>query len=208
MMYKIYLILWGIRAFFYKIFFGRFGMPSYIGRPVFLMNVRRMYFGQRVRIFPGMRGECHGDGRLFINNNVSIGQNFHIICSSDLHIGEGSLLSGNVFITDTDHSYTDVSHPVFEQPNVISKTDIGENCFIGIGARIQAGTILGKGCVVGANSVVRGHFPDYSVIVGAPARVVKRYNPSTSMWERIHASDNISSVHNMQTQRETNERNS
>lgn len=207
-MYQILKIVWIMRAILYKPFFARFGLPSYIGSPMFLMNLRRMYIGKRVRIFPGLRAECHGDGRLFVHDNVSIGQGFHVIAGGELHIGRGCLISGNVFITDIDHTYIDVSRPVFEQPNVISKTDIGENCFIGIGARIQAGTILGKGCVVGANSVVRGHFPDYSVIVGAPARVVKRYNPSTSMWERIHASDNISSVHNMQTQRETNERNS
>lgn len=47
---------------------------------------------------------------------------------------------------------------------------------------IQAGTVLGKQCIVGANSVVRGDFPDYCVIVGAPARVVKRYDPQREGW--------------------------
>ena len=193
---KIFKLLWGLRAFSYKLIFGRFVMPGYIGPPIFLFGTRRMFIGKRVRIFPGMRSECHGSGRLFIHDNVSIGQNFHVICSGELHIGEGCLLSGNVFVTDTDHTYTDVSRPVFEQPNVINKTELGTNCFIGIGVRIQAGTILGKGCVVGANSVVRGHFPDHSVIVGAPARIVKRYNPATVTWERVHSPDNIFSAHN------------
>ena len=49
----------------------------------------------------------------------------------------------------------------------------------------MAGTKLGKQCVVGANSVVRGEFPDYCVIVGAPARVVKKYNPDTKIWEAV-----------------------
>ncbi|RJL30315.1 acyltransferase [Pectobacterium polaris] len=177
--------MWGGRAFVYNLFFARFGFPGYIGRPVFLMNASRFNFGKRVRVFPGLRAECHGEGRLFIHDNVSIGQGFHVIASEDLHIKSGCLISGNVFITDTDHTYTDISCPVFEQPNIIKKTEVGENCFIGIGARIQAGTILGKGCVVGANAVVRGHFPDYSVIVGAPARVVKRFNHDTSTWERV-----------------------
>lgn len=38
---------------------------------------------------------------------------------------------------------------------------------------------------MGANAVVRGHFPDYSVIVGVPAHVVKRYNPETKEWEKV-----------------------
>lgn len=180
---------WAIRALVYKLFFGRFTMPGYIGPPSFLFGTRRMFIGRRVRIFPGMRGECHGEGRLFLHDNVSIGQNFHVICSGDLHIGEGSLLSGDVFVTDTDHTYSDISRPVFDQPNVFSRTAIGQNCFIGIGARIQAGTTLGNGCVVGANSVVRGHFPDHSVIVGAPARVVKCYDPTTASWKRIPSPD-------------------
>ncbi|MOA56318.1 putative acetyltransferase [compost metagenome] len=73
---------------------------------------------------------------------------------------------------------------MFDQPDRVRPTRIGENCFLGIGVRIQAGTILGKGCVVGANSVVRGEFPDHCVIVGAPARVIKRYDPASGQWQR------------------------
>ncbi|MNJ54691.1 putative lipopolysaccharide biosynthesis O-acetyl transferase WbbJ [compost metagenome] len=73
---------------------------------------------------------------------------------------------------------------MLDQSTIWKKTEIGKNCFIGMGARIQAGTILGNGCIVGANSVVRGHFPDYCVLVGAPARVVKRYDPASGQWQR------------------------
>lgn len=67
----------------------------------------------------------------------------------------------------------------------MTDTKIGEGCFIGFGAVIQAGTILGRHSVVGANSVVKGEFPDYSVIVGVPAKVVKSYNIMTKKWERV-----------------------
>ena len=72
-----------------------------------------------------------------------------------------------------------------DQKRIVSTTSIGDNCFIGFGACIQAGTVLGKQCVVGANSVVRGVFPDHCVIVGAPARIVKRYDPATNRWEKV-----------------------
>lgn len=195
-MHLLFKSLWVLRAFFYKFIFATLNFPSYIGPPIFLMNPSRMCIEKKVRIFPGLRAECHGDGRLFIHSNVSIGQGFHVIASTELHIGSGCLISSNVFITDTDHTYTDISRPVFEQPNIIKKTEVGENCFIGVGARIQAGTILGKGCVVGANAVVRGVFPDYSVIVGAPGRVIKRYNPETSSWERVCDLDKRPNVNN------------
>tara|TARA_Y100000815_G_C13166868_1_gene434005 strand:- start:465 stop:752 length:288 start_codon:yes stop_codon:yes gene_type:complete len=94
------------------------------------------------------------------------------------------MITGNVTITDIDHEYRDVTRSVIDQPYIPSKTDIGENCFIGMGARIQAGTILGKGCIVGANAVVRGTFPDHSVIVGSPGRIVKQYNCESGEWEK------------------------
>ena len=180
-------LTWALRALLYLPWFGRFSLPSYIGPPLFLMGTRRMFIGKRVRIFPGLRAECHGKGRIFIHADVSIGQGFHIIAADDLHIGGGCLISGNVFITDTEHCYEEITRPVFEQANVVKQTTIGENCFIGIGVCIQAGTTLGRGCVVGSNSVVRGDFPPHSVIVGAPARVVKRFNSVSGVWERADA---------------------
>jgi acetyltransferase-like isoleucine patch superfamily enzyme len=158
-------------------------MPSYLGPPLLVRGARSVFIERRVRIFPGMRAECHDDGRIFIHANVSIGQSFHITAKGDLHIGTGSVISGFVMITDIDHEYRDVALPVLEQPYIQSTTSVGQNCFIGMGARLQAGTVLGDGCVVGANAVVRGQFPARSVIVGAPGRVVKRYDPESKTWK-------------------------
>lgn len=181
-------LAWALRALCYLPWFGRFSMPSYIGPPLFLLGTRRMFIGRRVRIFPGLRAECHGAGKLFVHDNVAIGQGFHVTCMADLHIGEGTLITGYVSVTDIEHEYDDVDAPVLDQPTRWKQTRIGKNCFIGMGARIQAGTILGDGCIVGANAVVRGHFPPHSVIVGVPARMVKRFNTISGIWERIDAS--------------------
>ncbi|WP_280643561.1 DapH/DapD/GlmU-related protein, partial [Buttiauxella noackiae] len=70
-------------------------------------------------------------------------------------------------------------------PLNISETIIGDYCFIGAGVKILAGSSLGTQCIVGANSVVRGEFPPYCVIAGAPARVIKAYNHSTGEWTRV-----------------------
>lgn len=179
-----YKVCWVIRAILYGVIFGKFGFPSYIGPPAFLLGARRMYVGKRVRIFPGLRAECHGPGRVFIRDNVAIGQGFHITCMGDLRIGEGTLITGYVSVTDIEHEYGTVNVPILNQAMTCKSTEIGKNCFIGMGARIQAGTILGDGCIVGANAVVRGVFPPHSVLVGAPARVVKRYNLELGVWER------------------------
>ncbi|MOA07508.1 Serine acetyltransferase [compost metagenome] len=183
-MHLIFKLAWATRAIIYKIFFGKFAIPGYIGPPTFLLGTRKIFLMKRVRIFPGLRAEVHRQGKLVIHENVTIGQDFHVTCISELNIRSGTIISGNVMITDIDHEYRNVNLSVIDQPYIPSRTDIGENCFIGMGVRIQAGTVLGKGCVIGANSVVRGTFPDYSVIVGSPGRIVKRYNKTTEMWER------------------------
>ncbi|MFH4188829.1 DapH/DapD/GlmU-related protein, partial [Acinetobacter baumannii] len=89
------------------------------------------------------------------------------------------------FITNIDHNYKKVGIPILEQEHIIKDTSIGENCFIGIGAAIQAGTILGKQCIVGTNSVVTGIFPDYCVIAGNPAKVIKKLYLETGNWEKV-----------------------
>ncbi len=176
---------WGFRALIYAPFFGSFGMPSYIGKPIFLKGISKIYIGKKVRIFPHIRLELSGNGSIHIRDEVVIQQNVHITAGDFLEIGKKTLILANTFITDIDHDYTEIDKHILEQKLIIQKTKIGENCFIGMGAAIMAGTTLGNHCVVGANSVVRGNFPDYCVIVGAPAKIVKKYNHENGKWEKI-----------------------
>ncbi|MBN2597974.1 MAG: acyltransferase [Marinifilaceae bacterium] len=180
-------IIWMLRALFLKPFFGEFGLLSYLGKPLFLSNVKRIFIGKRVRIYPGARIEVvTKNGKIQLGEDISIGQNIHLISDGNLIIGSKTTISGNVFITNVDHSYQDIGRHIMKQSLIVKDTFIGENCFLGYGVVIQAGTILGEHCVVGSNSVVKGEFPDYSVIVGAPARIVKRYNSETNKWQKTN----------------------
>jgi len=183
----IFKLLWLIRGMLYKPFFGKFCLPSYIGKPVFIKNFKRIYVGKRVRIFPGARIEViNKNASIVFEENISIGQNLHIIAGGNLLIKKNTILAENIMVTDIDHDYQVIGKPIWEQNIIVKKTQIGENCFIGYGAVIQAGTILGKQCIVGANAVVRGVFPDYSVIVGIPAKIVKRYDTASGKWRRTN----------------------
>lgn len=181
----VFKILWIIRGLIYSPFFGKFGFPSYIGSPIFIGNFKRIYIGKKVRIFPGVRMEVVSDtASIVFEDDISIGQNLHIISGGNLVIKTKTTISANVLITNIDHAYQEINQHILQQPHIIKDTLIGENCFIGYGSVIQAGTVLGKQCIVGANAVVRGVFPDYSVIVGSPAKIVKRYNPQNKIWEK------------------------
>ena len=146
-----------------------------------------VFIGKKVRIFPHLRMETQDGGSVIIHDDVVISQNVHITSAGHLEIGKSALILANVFITNIDHDYTEIGKHVVNQKITVKNTKIGDHCFIGMGAAIMAGTTLGKQCVVGANSVVRGSFPDYCVIVGAPAKIVKQYNPQTQVWEKTEA---------------------
>tara|TARA_B110000503_G_C7097282_1_gene392207 strand:- start:124 stop:702 length:579 start_codon:yes stop_codon:yes gene_type:complete len=181
----IYRFLWVLKTLMYAPFLGGFGFPSYIANPIYLRRLNRIFIGKRVRILPHSRIEVTSKmASIVFEDNISVGQNFHITAGGNLLIKKNTLITENVMITDIDHNYQDIDIPILDQEYIIRKTEIGENCYIGFGVVIQAGTILGKQCVVGANSVVRGSFPEYSVIVGAPGRIVKRYNIKSNKWER------------------------
>lgn len=183
----IFKFFWVLRALCYAPFFNKFKFPSYIGKPVFIKGFKQINIGSRVRIFPHARLEViDRTSSITFEDNISIGQNFHIISAGNLVIGKNTTIAENVMVTNIDHDYTEIGKHMLDQKNIITETSIGENCFLGFGVVIQAGTTLGKHCVVGANAVVKGDFPDYSVIVGVPARIVKRYNKLSGAWQKTN----------------------
>lgn len=166
------------------------GSNSVIRKPLLLTH-ECIHIGHNVMIWDHGRiegvteyAQKNFNPKIIIEDGVTIQQRCHITSAGDLVIGKNSLISFDVSIQDTDHEYTDLGKPVADQPLLVKKTQIGENCFIGSGAKIQAGTVLGRHCIVGTNAVVKGTFPDYSVIVGVPARIVKRYDENTGEWRK------------------------
>ncbi|KLE04688.1 acetyltransferase [Aliarcobacter butzleri L353] len=175
---------------FYKLMFKSMGVKSVIKKPMFL-TPEYISIGSNCYIWNDARIEAVSsyanesfNPHIILEDGVTIQQRCHITSADTLRIGKDATILFDVMITDIDHEYEDLSIPVGNQPLIVKKTQIGENCFIGSGAKIQAGTILGKHCVVGTNAVVRGHFPDNCVIVGVPAKIVKRYDEKSGVWRK------------------------
>lgn len=174
----------GIRAFFYKAKFGEIHTPSLFAKPIRLYGVKRAFLGKKFRILNGARFEIHDEGKLVIGEDVSIGQNFHVVSGGNetLTIGNHVTISGNVFISNMNHSYEKIDVHSYEQEHIAKPTSVGDYCFIGYGAVVLPGSKLGKNVIVGANSVVCGEFPDYVVIAGNPAKVIKYYDMEQQKW--------------------------
>ncbi|WDT94650.1 acyltransferase [Thermoleophilum album] len=97
-----------------------------------------------------------------------------------VEIGAHCMFANGCFISDADHRYDDLELPVTWQ-GFTSKgpTRIGDNVWCGANVVVTSGVTIGERAVIGANSVVTSDIPPYSVAVGAPARVVKRFAPSS-----------------------------
>jgi acetyltransferase-like isoleucine patch superfamily enzyme len=121
---------------------------------------------------------------IVIGNNCSIGRFCYITCSNLIVIENDVFIMESVLITDSGHSYVDINTPIIYQPIVSNgPVIIGAGSWIGAGAKIIGKLKIGSNCVVAANAVVTRDVPDYCVVAGVPARVVKQYNPDTQTWE-------------------------
>ncbi len=115
------------------------------------------------------------EAEIYIGNNVGI-SGATIYARKGVVIGDNTLIGGNVKILDNDFHPIEVEARLADDKRKIGTKEIhiGKNCFIGCNSLILKGTVLGDGCVVGAGAVVSGKFEDNCVIVGNPARVIKR----------------------------------
>ncbi|PVZ14669.1 acyltransferase [Actinomycetospora cinnamomea] len=132
----------------------------------------RLEIGRFVHIGDNTRVRCH-EGSLRIGDKSVFGNENTINCYLDIEFGEATLLSDWIYVCDFDHRYADVNVPIKDQGIVKSPVRIGPETWIGTKVTVLRGARVGRGCVLGAHAVVRGDVPDWSVAVGAPARVVR-----------------------------------
>ncbi len=122
--------------------------------------------------------------KLQIGNHVNIGLFAHIIATKRIIIEDGVLIAQSVYISDNLHGYEDINTYPLKQP-LIQKDDviIGEGSWLG--ERVSViGAKIGKHCVIGTGAIVLKDIPDYCVVVGAPAYIIKRYRVETGKWEK------------------------
>lgn len=95
-------------------------------------------------------------------------------CSGGIEIGEDVIMGQNVRFHSQNHKYED-KNVIIKNQGVVSKgIKVGNNCWIGSGCVILDGVTIGNGCVLGANTLVTKDIEDNSVVVGQPARVIKK----------------------------------
>ncbi|WP_048048255.1 acyltransferase [Methanosarcina mazei] len=152
--------------------------------PILLRNIDKI--GTNVYIGNNARIGISRSATLIIKDGTQINDNLEISCNSFIEIGENVLIGRNVFIGDNIHNYERIYQPIIKQQlSMGGKTIIEDDCWIGTGSCVLKDVVIGKHSIVGANSVVTKDIPPYSVSVGIPAKVVKKYDFEKERWIKI-----------------------
>lgn len=125
----------------------------------------------------------NGVGAVCIGDNSRIGIGNVII--GPVTIGNNVILAQNIVMSGLNHNYTNIDIPIYLQGETVANITIEDDCWIGANVVITAGVTIGKHSVVAGGAVVTKDIPSFCVAVGNPARVVKRYNFETKVWESI-----------------------
>jgi acetyltransferase-like isoleucine patch superfamily enzyme len=140
--------------------------------------------GEQVTLTAGMMPglDLGAEPVLLLGDGVVLGRGSHVIADTRVSIGADTYCGPYVYITSTNHSYDDPGTPVGKQWPRTEQVVVGPGCWLGTGAVILPGARLGRNVVVAAGAVVRGEVPDHAVVAGAPARVVRSWDPGRG-WQ-------------------------
>lgn len=112
--------------------------------------------------------------------DVIIGENCYINSGTVIYSGNGVqlgnwvLIAANCTLAPINHAFKDKNRTVYEQRFLESKGGIliEDDVWIGANSIILDGTIIRKGCIIGAGSIVKGELDSYGIYVGNPLKKV------------------------------------
>jgi acetyltransferase-like isoleucine patch superfamily enzyme len=176
--------------------FYSFGRRSVIHRPMWIFGAHQMALGSEVLILHScwlsveMWAWNSSPPVLRIGNRVGIRPFCAISASRSIRIDDDVILGAFTSVVDSDHTFSMGRPNVMHNPQESAPIRIGRGTWVAERVAILKGADIGRCCIIGANSVVRGTIPDYSVAVGAPARVVGTIEgvdadapaPTASLW--------------------------
>lgn len=166
-------ILNHLRLTYYKLKLRRCGERVFFDKNVRLERFREnIDLGSHVVVKEGARiCSCNTGAQISIGDNTTIGFYSFIYASEKIDIGRNCLIAPFVYIVDSDHSIAR-NELINEQSNVTASITIGEDVWIGTGAKVLKGVNIGKGAVIAAGALVKDDVAPYSIVGGVPAKKI------------------------------------
>ena len=167
--------------------FPKIGPDMYLTHWLLFFKPCRLWFQKRklgeIEEGSELRPYCIIDGtrNVFIGKNVIVPEGVRLVCdpsdpAAKIIIGDSVLFAPNVAVYCSTHNFTDIRKPVKEQSLFNKTTTIGSGSWIGINSVIMPGVTIGRNVVVGANSFVNKDVPDFAIVAGCPAVVIRTMN--------------------------------
>jgi lipopolysaccharide O-acetyltransferase len=162
--------------------------------PLDIRGKRYIDFGKKLTTGVGCRLDAFskdGGKTLIFSNNIQINDYVHICAMKKVFLGNDVLIASKVFISDNSHGFYNGENGAspyiapLKREYYINPVVIEDNVWIGEGVVIMPGVNIGKGSIIGANSVVTKSIPPCAIAVGSPAQVIKIFNFDKDIWEKI-----------------------
>ena len=181
-----------LRSYYTKLFnrnirtlFKSCGEKLQISPPLIYMGLNNVSIGNnfragerlKLRTFNNWEGKTYTPS-IVIGNNVNIETDCHISAINQVSIGNNVLIASFVYISDHTHGNVNdlevpllppLQRPLYSKGPVIIEDDV----WLGEKVSVMAGVHIGRGAIIGANSVVTKDIPAYAIAVGSPAKVIK-----------------------------------
>jgi acetyltransferase-like isoleucine patch superfamily enzyme len=135
----------------------------------------RLQIGAGSLLEPGVWITAPGGARVIIGKGSFLNMNVMVAAERLVEIGDHCMVANGCFISDASHRFDDPSKPITWQGfESRGPTKIGDNCWLGANVVVTSGVSIGERCVIGANSVVTKDVEAFSIVAGAPARVLRK----------------------------------
>jgi acetyltransferase-like isoleucine patch superfamily enzyme len=186
-----------LRRFAYPWLLGSVGRNVTFGHGVVLRHPHKIHIGSDVIVDDNVvldaKGESnHGiaigdgvflgrgailsckNGNIRLGDHVNIGFYSEIFSGSEVSVGRHGLFAAYTYLVGGGHDFERADLPVLEQGRSSRGIALGDNVWLGTGAKVLDGVRIGRDVVVGANAVVREDLPDAVVAAGVPARIIRK----------------------------------
>lgn len=181
--YKLKFIL---NSFFYK---PNIGKDSYIDKNAQFIGLKHIQIGENSMIgddcWLNVNKQEADDVEIEIGDNCFIGRRNFFSSGKSIIINDFFMSGPNCSFIGSNHSIDDPSKPyILTGATTTSSICIGSNVWIGTNSTVLGNVTIGHGSIIGANSLVIKDIPPFSIAVGNPAKIIKRFDFNNGIWTK------------------------